>query len=179
MALGVLAIGVVALFGMISHIQNANRSMAFQNSSLDAFARIAAQIEDARCDYTPTAPAFATATKDPGLATLDVWIETPAFQSNIDLVGNVDTNPAFPLLDSVPALSIRYMVSLEDPASFLAGPTPTAPALDIQVEVREYFRDPIRDDPTITDAYYVRNFPVKKLCNARYEAVAANARGEY
>ena len=51
------------------------------------------------------------------------------------------------------------------------------PAFDIQVRVREITRDAVKDNPLVTNGYWIRTFPLKKVCNLRL--LALPGRGEY
>ena len=171
----IMVTGVAALMGMIINVENANRSMALQHSSLDVFARISAQIRDAECDLLPGAILDAT-TSDPAFlpgappaAGRDAgWIQAPLNGSSITLVGTGDTNPE--LVDYVPSLIVAYRVRSE------AGPVAAAPAFQIDVQVRQRMRDPVMDNINTTAGYWVRVYPVQKMCNRRDDA---SQRGEY
>lgn len=171
----VLATGVAALMGMIINVENANRSMALQHASLDVFARISAQIRDAECDFV-TGQGLTLATTDPsflpgGLPNFGAngqWITAPGVTgSSITLVGDGTTNPE--LADYVPPIRVAYQVQLEN------NPAAT-PAFQVNVQVRQIMDDPQQDLLTNTAGYWVRMYPVQKLCNARGDATQ---RGEY
>ncbi len=165
MALAVLATGIAAVFGMAINVSNANRTMVFQTRSLDAFARLSAQIENAQCDFDPTAPALLTT--DPGLGTTGTWIDysTRPGGTTIDAIGTTGVDPT--LDATVPQMHIEYRVTLD-------SGTANFPALDVEVRIREVTHDPTLD--ALTTGYYVRNYPVRKLCNPRLDATK---RGEY
>jgi type II secretory pathway pseudopilin PulG len=163
-ALLVLSTGVAAVFGMVGRISNANRSMAFQTASLDAFSEISAQIRDARCDI-PEGQAmddFNAALFDPGLAlTNGQWVNAAIAGSTIQLVGD--------FTNRVPVIRIDYRVAEDN-----TQPGPVS--LDIDVRVREITGDPDKDDPARESGYWIQVFPVKKLCTPRTDATY---RGEY
>ena len=184
-ALTVLVTGIAALFGLINHVHSANRTMAYATSSIDVFAQISAQIRDARCDFdadNPPGPGTVDAAlTDPGLASVlgGAWVSGPIGGSQISLIGDLDgSNPALPKL--VPPLRVDYRVQVEDTAKLTAqdgnAPVPNAPSLEVDVRIRELTGDPARDNPALEDAYWIRTFPVKKLCNPRLDETS---RGEY
>ncbi len=170
----ILVIGVAALMGMIINVENANKSMALQHSSLDVFARLSAQIRDAECDFFPVTglqpgtsdPAFLPGAP-PTAGANGQWILAPLTDSSITLVGDGTTNPA--LADYVPAIRVAYRVRPEINLN-------AAPAFQVDVQVRQIMRNPVQDDINFLDGYWVRVYPVQKLCNARG---TATQRGEY
>ncbi len=164
-SLAVFATGVAALFGMITDVGEANRSLAFQNNSLDLFTRISAQIREAQCDYDANVPAYALdpALMDPGLSNLGAWIPAPVPGSAITAFG---AQVSAPMRDYVPAMAADYRVlNATPPVGTGAQPPPT---LLIEVRIREWMNDPVKDDTNLTAAPWIRNYPVQKLCAPRY-----------
>ena len=170
----VLVVGVAALMGMIINVENANRSMALQHNSLDIFARISAQIRDAECDFVPGV-GLSAATSDPAFLPGGIpdagangqWIEEPLNLSTITLVGTNNTNPE--LAQYVPAIQVAYRVN--DPLNI-----DTLPSFQIDVQIRQIMRDPVQDDIERLDGYWIRVYPIQKMCNGRADATQ---RGEY
>lgn len=162
-ALLVMATGVAGLFGMIKHVQGANQNLAFQNASLDAFARLSAQLRDAQCDYpaSMTPIPLVPGTTDPGLtAGLGAWFGAagPAAGSSITFVGSPTTNPL--MAQFTPPIAVDYMVT-QDPAS--------PPSLQIDVRVREIKRNATQDNAALVNGSWIRVFPVQKVCNPRWD----------
>jgi prepilin-type N-terminal cleavage/methylation domain-containing protein len=163
-ALAVLAVGIAAVFGMVVHVSRANRTMLLQTRSVDAFAQISAEIQNAKCDYDPTAaplvPGSVDPTRtDPGLIpSAPAWISVPT--GSITFVGRTDGTllPA-----TVPVMQIDYMVTGDATAA------PGVPALDIQVRIQEV-------NPTGQLGDGIRIYPLRKLCNARLDETS---RGEF
>ncbi len=171
----VMVTGVAALMGMIINVENANRSMALQHNSLDIFARISAQVRDAECDFLPGTglqagsadPTFLPGTP-PAQGANGQWLTAPINDSSITLVGDGSTNPA--LADYVPPVRVAIRVHTENVA------LQAAPSFQIDVQVREIMRDVVQDNINNVNGYWVRVYPVQKLCNARTDATQ---RGEY
>lgn len=165
----ILATGVAALMGMIISVENANKSMALQNASLDVFARVSAQIRDAECDITPPDP-LDPAMADPAfIAGVGLgWIDNPLVGSSITLIGDSDNHPE--LGNYVPPLIVAYRVRPEPP-----NPD-AAPSFQVDVMVRQLMRDATLDDLDQEGGYYIRVYPVQKLCNIRFDRFQ---RGEY
>ncbi|MCA9548646.1 MAG: hypothetical protein KC933_01340 [Myxococcales bacterium] len=164
-AVVVMATAMVGIFGMINHVQGANRTLDFQNAALDAFARVAAQIRDAQCDFPARVPAFTPATTDPGLVNFGLWQGVPGgpvANSAITFVGDAASNPA--LAEYVPPIAVDYVVNLAPPPGPLAPPT-----LRVDVRVRQIMNDAAKDNPALTDGYWIRMFPVEKVCAARQD----------
>jgi Tfp pilus assembly protein PilV len=167
----VLATGVVAVFGMITRISTANRSMAFQTSALDAFAEVAAQIKDARCNYPAAAPAIGNTADltDPVIIQLlgapGTWYNgTPAIAgSTIERLG-----------DSAPGVVPAVRVDVRARADAVGVNAP--PSISFQVRVREIKNDAAMDAVALENGYWIQVFPVTKVCNPRGDATA---RGEY
>ena len=174
-ALLVMGIALVAIFGMLNHVEGANRSLSFQNTALDVFARVSAQIRDARCDYDATVvPSVLNfPTTDSGIpAGMGPWfgIGGPEPGSQITLVGDAASNPQ--LAEFTPAIRVEYQVTQEVP------PDPAAPlSFRFDVRIRQIMRNAAQDAPGLTDGHWIRIFPVQKVCNPRGDL--ANARGEY
>lgn len=164
----VLVTGVAALMGMIINVENANRSMALQHASLDILARLSAQIRDAECDFMP-AVGLGAGTSDPTFTTgaTSTWLTTPVPGSSITLLGDATTNPA--LVDYVPSVSVAMRVRPEVAVN-------ATPSFQIDVQVRQIMRNSAQDDVNLVDGYWIRVYPVQKLCNARTDATQ---RGEY
>jgi prepilin-type N-terminal cleavage/methylation domain-containing protein len=163
-ALGVFAIGITGVFGLIARVHAGNRSVMAQAGTLDAFALVAAEIRDARCDFPATMPGvFDPTMTDPALQpTGGGWIDTP--RGAITRVGE---------LEGSPPLHVSYRVALERAP---VNPPPQVVALDVDVRVREVQHDPVKDNAALEAGSWIRVFPVKKLCNPRYDETY---RGEY
>lgn len=172
----VLAIGVVAIFGMVSRISNANQSMAFQATALDAFARIAAEIRDSTCVYNAADPQnAATAQIDPGLSGIAVnppvnlprvWQTAPVGAAS--LIQHVGT-----FNNTSPPIQIAYHVTNAPPDS---ASLTEAPSYDIDVRVRQIMNDPVMDAANLESGYWIQVYPVKKICSLRADDTS---RGEY
>ena len=169
----VMVTGVAALMGMIINVENANRSMALQHNSLDVFARLSAQIRDAECDALPVA-GLGPGTSDPAFlpgvwpvaGANGQWIAQPVNNSSITFVGDATNNPA--LEQYVPPIRVAYRVRTEVNLQ-------AAPAFQVDVQVRQLMRD-ARDNVNLENGFFVRIYPVQKLCNNRTNATQ---RGEY
>lgn len=159
-ALVVLAIGIAAIFSMVAHVSKANRTMLLQTRSVDAFAQIAAEIQNAQCDFDP---GTGTPYVDPGFTTtVPMPIDEPIDDSAIQSVGVTDGSG--PLPATVPPMSIAYAV-VPVPA-----PTPGGiPGYEIEVQITE-----INPISRIGDG--TRRYPIRKLCNPRLDATR---RGEF
>lgn len=184
MAMSILSVGVVAVFGTVRQVTSANRTMAFQSSAVDTLSEVAAQIRDAQCDFPseaaiPGAPDFTAATIDPGLSGfIDAgWVDTsagPVTGSGIQKVGVIP--------NVVPPLFVDYRISSEavvvdTSLNPITGFEPAnVPGLNVEVRVREITNDPARDAVLLEDGYWIQIFPVKKVCNVRMED---SSRGEY
>lgn len=175
LALVVLVTGIAAVFGMANHVQTANNNLKFQTLTLDYFARISAQIRNARCDFPASLPTVAPGDliTDPGLnpglagvaPAFGGWVVAPT--GSITLVGVTD-GAALPL--TVPRLQIAYRMSLDTTT------VPNIPSYDIEVQIREITNDPARDNINLVDGHWIRVYPISKVCNARLDE---QARGEY
>lgn len=163
-ALMVFAVGITGVFGLVARVHTGNRSVMAQVSSLDAFALIAAEIRDARCDFAAESPGlFDPTMTDPALQpTGGAWIDVP--RGAITRVG---------LLEGAPPIHVSYRVAIERSPVM---PPPDVVALDVDVRVREIQHDPGKDSAALEAGSWIRVFPVKKLCNPRYDATY---RGEY
>lgn len=171
-ALLILATGLAALFGMITRVNQANESMALQTLALDAFRRITAQIQDARCDVVAqnTTVGAPTSVVDPGLnVPLMAWIAAPVPNSDIIFLGDGNTNPE--LANKTPRVRIDYRRTAI--AQGVAGVPPT---ITFDVRVRELRGDAALDAVALENGYWIRIYPVQKLCNVRLDDTA---RGEY
>lgn len=169
-ALGVLVAGLGSVLGLITYVQGSNRSLAMQSHALDAFARIGAEIRDARCDFMALIEPYAVdaTMTDPGLAQVidNGWIAAPVAGSAIRFVGDETNNPL--LAGRAPPIRVDYRVTLDG--------SPGIPAFNIDVRVREITGDAERDDPDRESGYWIRMQPVKKMCNPRIDETA---RGEF
>lgn len=176
LALAVFGTGVAALFGMITSVSDANRSMSFQNNSLDLFTRISAQVRDAQCDYDANALAFVfdPAMMDPGLTVLGGWQGAGGgvAGSVITAVGDDTNNPD--LAEYVPKMRADYRVlDITPPAAPGAPPSPLL--LMVEVRIRELMNDPAKDAPALESGPWIRNYPVQKLCAPRYDGLPRGA----
>jgi prepilin-type N-terminal cleavage/methylation domain-containing protein len=169
-ALAVLATGIAAVFGMVVHVQKANRTMVLQTRSVDVFAQLVAEIQNARCDYDPTAnPPLApgqvdVARTDPGLVpNSPAFYSLPQPNSAITFVGITDGLPGS-LPQTVPQMMIEYSV-----AGDLNSPV-GVPALDVTIRITEMTTETHR----LADG--IRLYPMRKLCNARLDETS---RGEF
>lgn len=186
MATMLLAFGIVATFAMLDRVEGANRSLDLTRSANDAYATLAAEIRDAQCDYDGSlpVPAMDPATTDVGLFNavglgwigVDTAIPQPSSITHAGLTDGSD--PRLPR--SVPALRIEYRVRNEAPAVPAPGapaPPPGAgPAFDIDIRIRQLTGNAAQDNPALDQGWWIKHFPLKKVCNARYERTR---RGEY
>ena len=170
----VLIVSLAALIGMIINVENANKSLALQNNALDVFARVSAQIRDAECDLQPAVGVLQAGSTDPLLLTLaggppppPGWYDAPIAGSSVTLLGRSDANPV--LGDYVPPIWIALRGQVTSAA-------PAAPSFQIDVMIRQIMYDPVRDNLAIENGYWIRIFPVQKMCNMRADPTA---RGEY
>lgn len=174
MAMVVLTVGVTAIFGMINHVQGANRKLSFHNTALDAFGVISAQIRDVRCDYLASAvvPGIDPLTTDPGLVAGEGgWFGAGGVApgSSITYVGDATNNPA--MVGVVPPIRIDYRT-----ARRRVAPGQPFTSYTVDVRVREVTGDPVKDDILRVNGAWIRVYPVEKLCTARTDTVG---RGEY
>lgn len=182
-----LAFGIVATFAMLDRVEGANRSLDLTRTANEAFSRLAAQIRDAQCDYdgSQIPGVIDPGTTDAGLLNavgagwvgVDVPVPAPSSITHAGLTDGSD--PRLP--QTVPALRIEYQVANEappdvDPAAVRGPPANPGPAFDIQIRVRQLTGDPNMDDPAIGQGWWIKHYPLKKICNARYERTR---RGEY
>jgi type II secretory pathway pseudopilin PulG len=161
-ALAALGVGAAGVLSLLVTVTRTNERLGFHNRSVELAAEVAAQIQDAACDVRVGDLVVSAASRDPGLAPGGPY-DAPLPGSGIRTVGD---------LDGRPPIRIRYTVAEEDRALAPEGP----PALDVTIEIREITRDPARDDPAVINGYWIRRFPVKKICNLRLEL---SGRGEY
>ena len=187
MAAVLLALGVTAMFAMLDRVEGANRSLDFARTANDAYARLAAEIRDAQCDYDgrQVPPVMDGTTTDPGLAAVigvgwvgvDVVIPVG---SSITQAGVSDGSNPF-ISATVPTLRIEYRLVNEAPVVVAPGairgaPAGVGPAFDVEIRIRKVTGNPAMDDPTVNNGWWIKHFPVKKVCNPRYES---RRRGEY
>lgn len=171
-AVVVLVVATAAIAELLRHITRAQTTMSFQSAALDAYARLAAEIQDAHCDVDPT---FATIDIDPALVAPG-WVGDPPFGA-APAPGSTIT--AFGLFDEYsPKMNVRFQPqpltqSDGNANASLDGP----PTITVLIEVRQMTNDAAQDDPALTDAYWIRTYPVTKLCNVRLEP--NNGRGEF
>ena len=168
----VVVTGVAALMGMIINVENANRSMALQHASLDIFARLSAQIRDAECDKLPDDPVLQAANSDPLFVDsghYSSWVTAPLAGSSVTLLGDSLTLPE--LADYVPKVIVALWVEREVPP-YADAP----PSFQIDVQIRELMPDPAMNNIATTNGYWIRIYPVQKLCNLRDDS---EQRGEY
>ncbi len=162
----ILAVGTAAVTELLKQVSIANRRMTFQTVALDTFTSIASQIQDATCDVPPGAAAPGALTTDPGLwaaiSAPAAWQTVPTAGSGITTLGDLTIPKAYPI-----RAAVRLAAA---PPPFGMGP----PNYDFEVEVREIMNDVAMD--AATDGYWVRTYPVKKVCNRRTEA---QGRGEF
>jgi hypothetical protein len=155
-ALVVLATGIAAIFGMVAHVSRANRTMVLQTRSVDAYAQLAAEIQNAQCDFNPV---DGTRIVDPGLApgTYTVAVANSAIQ-------HVGVTDGTVLPATVPQMAIQYQVT------DVTVPGPGAlPALEIEIQISE-----LNAVGQVGDG--LRRYPVRKICNARLDETR---RGEF
>lgn len=161
----ILAVGTAAVTELLKQVSIANRRMTFQTTALDTFTAIASQIQDATCDVPPGAAVPGALTTDPGLwaaiSNIGTWQNAPVAGSGITTLGDLTLVKAYPIRATFRAVAA--------PAPGL-GP----PNFDLEVEVREIMRDAVLD--AAVEGYWVRTYPVKKVCNRRTEA---QGRGEF
>ena len=154
-ALAVLAIGIAAVFGMVVHVSKANRTMLLQTRSGDAFAQLAAEIQNAKCDFNPDVGALAGAV-DPGIDPTLSPFTGPT--GSITYVGTTDGTS---LPATIPIMQISYTAQLD-------GAAPV-PAIDFEITIQE-----LNPDGQLGNG--VRVYPLRKLCNARLDETS---RGEF
>lgn len=183
-AIAVLGVGTAGLAGMISAVTQANRRQSFQNKSLEVFAAVATQVKSANCDVFP--PLFL-----PGAIGSDAifagampsgWIDAQIAGSSLTMIGDsagaTGWDPGL-----TPPMRIEYYMELSPaPVANYQGP----PSFDLEVRVREVTLDPTKDAPTAgtpdaptPNGYWIRSFPLKKVCNARPTDISTvGGRGE-
>jgi type II secretory pathway pseudopilin PulG len=170
-ALVVLSTGTAAIAELLGYVSKSQGTARFQGASLDLYATISAEIQDAHCDVQPDG---VTEMVDPGLApTAGAWVDAPVAGSKIVTVGQM---PQFS-----PPVAVRYQVSgrtrdvlQSDGTNQTLNNAP--PHVDVVVEVRQVMNVPTMDDPAIVDGYWIRSFPIVKVCNLRTDD---NGRGEF
>lgn len=165
----VLSAGTAAVTQMLANVHHANRTMSFQTLANELGAEFGAQLMDARCDTDALNGNLAAATVDPGLwvaiNNINVWQNAPA--GGLRSLGNSAANP---LIDRGIPLQMRFRVTLD---TTLVGFGP--PTFNVELEIRQTMFDAVRDNLAVTSGYWIRNYPLKKVCNRRLEA---NGRGE-
>jgi hypothetical protein len=152
---------------MLSYFSQSNRRLSFQARSLDIAAEFAALVRDATCDVLPSSNVLGAPQVDPGLLVTG-WQSAAVPGSSIALVGDIDGTPA----RRSPPLRLSYQVVQEAQGVRVLGP----PALDIMLRIREITGDPVKDNPIVTTGYWIREFPLKKVCNQRLDP---SGRGEF
>jgi hypothetical protein len=167
----VLSAGTAAVTQMLANVHHANRTMSFQTLANELAAEFGAQLMDARCDTDALNGNLAAASVDPGLwtaiqpANLNVWQLAPA--GGLRSLGNSTANP---LIDRGIPLQMRFRVTQN---TTLVGFGP--PTYNVELEIRQTMFDAARDNLGVTNGYWIRSYPLKKVCNRRMEA---NGRGE-
>lgn len=154
-AVGVLGVGAVILFGAVGRLQMAQRAMRLQAQSLEVLGIVSSEIASARCDVSPDAPEVMPSPPD-----IDVglsspipgdWIEAPTAGSSIQTIGPVPNS----------SLQVSYRTAVE------ATVPGSAVAFDIDVRIREHMGNSVQDAADLEDGYWIRIFPVKKVCDIR------------
>ncbi|MEO1228870.1 MAG: prepilin-type N-terminal cleavage/methylation domain-containing protein [Myxococcota bacterium] len=187
MATVLLAIGMVATFAMLDRMEGVHRSLDLTQTANDTYSQLAAQIRDAQCDYdgTQAVGVLDPATTDTGIfnAIGAGWIGfTQPIPANSSITHAGVTDGSMPALPrTVPPVRIEYRLEREAAPVLAAGainapPGGVGPALDVEIRVRLLTNDPVRDDPALDQGWWIKHFPLKKTCNARYERTR---RGEY
>ena len=171
-AVVVLVIATAAIAELLRHITRAQTTMSFQSAALDMYARLSAEIQDAHCDVDP---AFATIDIDPAL-TAAGWVGAPPFGVAPPPGSTITSFGVFN--EYSPRMNVRFQPqaltqSDGDGNASLDGP----PTIVVLIEVRQITNEATQDDPTVTDGYWIRTYPVTKLCNIRLEP--NNGRGEF
>lgn len=168
----VMTIATAAVFGLINHVQGANRTLSFQNIALDVFARVSAQIRDARCDFPAATPGITAVSTDAGLiAGEGGWFGAggPEPGSAITFVGDPTNNP------ELASYSVPIRVDYRSTRRQLNAAAPFT-SYHVEVRIRQIMRNAAQDAPGQVDGYYIRVFPVDKVCTARIDPIG---RGEY
>lgn len=179
-AVMVLAVGLVGLFGLIEGVQDAHRRSQFDVIALDAFSRLSAQIADAQCDFPATTPgSLAAATLDPGLNPAGVWVGHPAAVPGSTIVAIGD------LADVSVRSRVQYRV--RDVTGSNPAFAAAAPKLEVEVRIRQLMGDGATgpDAEALEEGYWIRIYPLEKVCAPRLLPPGAGvingavARGEY
>lgn len=175
-AVVVLALGTAAIAELLKYTSDAHRTMSFQTASIDLYARLAAEIQDAHCDVDDVD--FTVINIDPGLTQGDgVFVGDAPFGAAVPPAGSKIQSAGI-FREYTPDLSVRYQATWV-PAidanvdGLLDGP----PGYNIDVEVRQITGDATQDNPATLDGYWIRNYPISKVCNIRLEDT--NGRGEF
>lgn len=176
-AIAVLGFGTAGIAGLITTVSGANRRLSFQRRANEVFAQFSAQVADAKCDCVgPSCPGV-DLDRDPWLDPLvaNTFVDpgtacgVPA-NSTITMCGDqADWVP--PQEANGPPLQLSFVVTdgVED-----AALTGAPPSFDILVRIREVRYD--AGENTIASAPWVREYPLKKVCNLRMEP---DGRGEF
>lgn len=176
-AVAVLGMGTAGIAGLITTISGANRRLAFQRRANEVFSQFAAQVADARCDCVgpacPGADLDLDPALDPGFAGAFLFpgdaCALPA-GSTLTICGD-QANWTPPVETSGPPLQLSYTSVLYAPPVAIPG---APPAYDLLVRVREIRN--VADENLVADAPWVREYPLKKVCNLRMEPTG---RGEF
>lgn len=171
-SLVVLMVATASITNILKYVGDANRRMAFQTASLDVYAEVAAQVEDARCD----ADATGLETRDPGLQAIIAarpnFVDVVTPTSLIRTIGLLNEANVERRGRSIPMrVSIRDLGTAPAWTAGSLGP----PTFDLEVQIREIMSDPARDAPAVTSGFWIRSYPLKKICNLRADT---NGRGE-
>lgn len=176
-AVAVLGMGTAGIAGLITTISGANRRLAFQRRANEVFAQFAAQVADAKCDCIGPACPGADLDWDPAL--------DPAFASAFLFPGDPCALPAGttitmcgdqatwlpPIETAGPPMQLSFTSVQYAPLAPIPG---APPAFDLLVRIRE-IRNTVEEN-TAVNAPWVREYPLKKVCNLRLEPTG---RGEF
>jgi prepilin-type N-terminal cleavage/methylation domain-containing protein len=178
-AVAVLGVGMVALFGMMEWVARATNSLRFDAVATEAYARLAAQIRDATCEFDaadPEAPWAVDPGIDPADGRLQDWfgLDGPVDGSTVRAVGTTGEE----LADTAPRMRVEYRVRADETGGWgdTFGDAWTRTSMQVDVRVRRITNDPDKDDPDRVDGTWIKVYPVQKRCNPR---VQAEGRGEY
>jgi len=161
-ALGALGVGTAGVMTLMTYVSQTSERAAFHGRAIDVASEFAAQVADTTCDLLPDDNAPSPPATDPGLLAAGDQL-APVTGSAITLVGDID---------GTPSVRVSYVSTLEIRGAGFDGP----PAFDLEVRIREITNDDALDDPAITEGWWIRTFPVKKVCNRRTEPTG---RGEF
>lgn len=168
----VLSIGVGAIFSTLTRVHAANKSAEVQTAAIDAFARFASEIKNARCDYVPGDP--------PPAPTNDIVAPNgvdPALTPNAGWqVAPIGTVTQAGMLARVQGANNTARLHLAFQVLGLPPGAHGARSRTIEVAVQN-----VRDDGTIapvgTTGPGIRTFSMTKNCTPR--TGAGVPRGEY